>query len=49
MQVGPGFDGANTVAGADFSEYEKQFGAAGIIYNNTGAADVATVPVPVIT
>jgi hypothetical protein len=35
--VGPGFDGANTVAGADFGEYEKQFGAAGIIYNNTGA------------
>jgi Carboxypeptidase regulatory-like domain/TonB dependent receptor len=33
--VGPGFDGANTVAGADLGEYEKQLGAAGIIYDNT--------------
>ncbi|HUN86709.1 MAG TPA: carboxypeptidase regulatory-like domain-containing protein [Terracidiphilus sp.] len=33
--VGPGFDGNNTVAGADFGEYEKQFGAAGIIYDTT--------------
>ncbi len=33
--VGPGFDGKNTVAGADLGEYEKQLGAAGIIYDNT--------------
>jgi len=33
--VGPGFDGTNTVPGADFGEYEKQFGAAGIIYDTT--------------
>jgi Carboxypeptidase regulatory-like domain/TonB dependent receptor-like, beta-barrel len=35
-EIGPGFDGNNTVAGADFGEYEKQFGAAGIIYDNSG-------------
>ncbi len=34
-EVGPGFDGANTVAGADFGEYEKQFGPSGIIYDTT--------------
>jgi hypothetical protein len=34
-EVGPGFDGMNTVAGADLGEYEKQLGAAGIIYDNT--------------
>ncbi len=33
--VGPGFDGQNTTAGADFGEYEKQLGAAGIIYDTT--------------
>jgi hypothetical protein len=33
--IGGGFDGANTVPGADFGEYEKQFGAAGIIYDTT--------------
>jgi hypothetical protein len=35
-EVGPGFDGKNAVAGADFGEYEKQLGAAGIIYDNSG-------------
>ncbi len=38
--VGPGFDGLNTVAGADFSEYEKQLGSEGIIYDNSGATPV---------
>jgi hypothetical protein len=40
-ETGPGFDGTNTVAGADFGEYEKQLGAAGIIWNNAG-----TTPTP---
>jgi len=34
-RVGPGFDGHNTVPGADFSEYEKQLGASGIVYDNS--------------
>ena len=38
--TGPGFDGNNTVAGADFSEYEKALGAEGIVYDNSGATPV---------
>jgi hypothetical protein len=34
-ETGPGFDGHNTVAGADFSQYETQLGASGIIYDST--------------
>ncbi len=39
-KAGPGFDGNNTVAGADFSEYEKALGAQGIVYNNSGPTPV---------
>jgi hypothetical protein len=38
--TGPGFDGHNTVPGADFSQYEKQLGAAGIIYDNSTGTPV---------
>jgi hypothetical protein len=40
-KVGPGFSGTNTVAGADFSEYEKALGAQGIVYDNSGTTPVA--------
>ncbi len=33
--TGGGFDGENTVLGADFGEYEKQLGAKGIVYDTT--------------
>ena len=33
--VGGGFDGLNTIAGADFGEYERQLGSQGIIYDVT--------------
>jgi hypothetical protein len=34
--TGGGFDGKNTTPGADFGEYEKALGAAGIIYQPNG-------------
>lgn len=33
--IGPGYDGANTVAGCDFGEYEKALGAKGIVWDNS--------------
>jgi hypothetical protein len=39
-EIGPGFDGNNSVAGADFGEYEKQLGAAGVIYDNSGPTPI---------
>ncbi|WP_109488801.1 TonB-dependent receptor [Occallatibacter savannae] len=39
-QIGPGISGTNTVKGADFSEYAKQFGANGIIYDTSGPTPV---------
>ncbi|HUB30545.1 MAG TPA: TonB-dependent receptor [Terracidiphilus sp.] len=43
--VGGGFDGNNKVAGADFGEYEKQFGSNGIIYDTT-KPDASGNPTP---
>lgn len=38
--IGPGVSGHNTVPGADFSEYEKQLGAQGVIWDTSGPTPV---------